>query len=251
MSIIFLNNNYINDETPFLSHRDSGFTTGIGIFDSMLVKNKQPIHINEHFERVMHDSKIVIGLQPYCSPENFAVICQELIERNNIRENFVRIRTTVTGGVVKAPLLPATMPTVLIEARPSADPANVTTARCIIVSDFPRISGCSFENCKRLDYSRSYAARRMAEKLGGDEAILTNTDGNAACASTSNLFIEENGVMITPPLSDGVLAGVTRRKLIEERGAIEESISLERLKSADKIYLTNSFLGVRKAILIN
>lgn len=251
MNIVFLNNNYIDDKQPIISHHDSGFATGIGIFDSMLMIHKKPIHIQEHFERIIHDSKIVIGLTPSISLKDFEKICDKLVKQNNIKESYIRIRTTVTGGIASAPLSHATELTLLIEARATLNPDTVKPAQCVIIKNFPRIAGCVLENCKRLDYSRSYAARRMAESMGGDEAILTNTDGNIACGTTSNIFIEENEVLVTPPLSDGVLAGVTRHKLIEERDVREESISIERLKSAKKVFLTNSFIGLRNVILVN
>ncbi len=249
MSFIYLNGDYVEDTAHLISHRDCGFTTGIGIFDSMLVKDKKPMHIQDHFDRIMHDSKIVIGLPPFCTVEKFKVICDELLEKNNIKNQYARVRTTVTGGLVKAPLLPAHTPTLVIDVAAAANPKDIKPARCVIIQDFPRIAGCKLENCKRLDYSRSYAARRQAEAFGGDEAIITNTEGNIACAATSNVFIEEKGKLITPPLSDGVLAGVTRKNLIEERSITEENISVERLKSADNIFITNSFVGLRKAVL--
>ncbi len=56
--------------------------------------------------------------------------------------------------------------------------------------------------------------------------------------------MEENGILITPPLSEGVLAGVTRKNLIKDRQVKEEAISIERLKQADKVYLSNSFFGL-------
>lgn len=250
MSIIFLDGNYVDDTHPLISHRNSGFTTGIGIFDSMLAKGNTLIHAQEHFERIMHDSKTVIGLTPNFNFGEFEEICLTLLEKNKITASYARVRTTVTGGIVGAPLSPAQTPTFLIDVATASNPEDLSPVKCVIVTDFPRIAGCVLENCKRLDYTRSYAARRKAEELGAEEAILTNTDGNIACGATSNIFIEENGVLITPPLSDGVLAGVTRLKLIEEGDVREESISVECLKNADKTYLTNSFFGLRPVILI-
>jgi branched-subunit amino acid aminotransferase/4-amino-4-deoxychorismate lyase len=84
-----------------------------------------------------------------------------------------------------------------------------------------------------------------------DEAILTNTNGDIACAATSNVFIVEKGRWITPPLSDGVLAGITRANILAEKlAALEESISPERLRAADEVYLCNSFTGLRKVLLV-
>ncbi len=262
MNIIYLNGDFVDDNAPLISHKDCGFTTGIGIFDSMLAKDGVLIHGKEHYERIVYDTKTVIGISPPYPPacggeaiaggeENFTKICQSLLQKNKLSSGYARIRTTVTGGIVKSPLLPAHTPTVLIDVAQASNPEKIEPALCAIITDYPRIAGCVLENCKRLDYSRSYAARRKAENFGAAEAILTNTDGNIACGATSNIFIEENGKLITPPLSDGVLAGVTRRKLMEEKDVKEECISPQRLKSADKIYLTNSFIGLREVNLIN
>jgi branched-subunit amino acid aminotransferase/4-amino-4-deoxychorismate lyase len=250
MSIIYFNGDFIEDKNPLIFHKDCGFTTGIGIFDSMLAKDGMLLHGKEHLERIIHDAKTIIGLNFPLSFEKFEENCCLAMGKNNLSSGYTRIRTTVTGGVVKSPLAPATMPTVLIDVAQASNPEKIKPVTCAIITDFPRIARCVLENCKRLDYSRSYTARRNAEILGAEEAILTNTDGNIACGATSNIFIEENGKLITPPLSDGVLAGITRRKLIEERNVKEETISPQRLKSADKIYLTNSFIGLRPIKLI-
>ncbi|NQZ13234.1 MAG: aminotransferase class IV [Alphaproteobacteria bacterium] len=250
MSLIYLNGNIVPDNGALISHKDCGFTTGIGIFDSMLAKDGKPIHVIEHFERIMHDCETVIGLKPNLSFKDFCGAIAKLISQNADNTPYARIRTTITGGVVNTPLSKAETPTVLIDVAACNEPDN-TPITCAVITDYPRIAGCPLENCKRLDYSRSYAARRKAEESGAEEALLTNTDGNVVCGATSNLFIEESGILITPPLVDGVLAGVTRRKIIEERDVKEESISLERLNSADKVYLTNSFIGLRTVNLVS
>ena len=113
-----------------------------------------------------------------------------------------------------------------------------------------RVAGDPLENSKRLDYTRNFAARALAQAIGADDAIMTNSDGNIACGATANLFIEEDGVLITPPLFDGVLAGITRGKMIAS-GAREEHITKKRLITADKAFLTNSIFGMREITLLD
>lgn len=249
MSMIYLNGDYVSADQKLISHKDCGFTTGIGIFDSMLSIDGALQYGEDHFDRIMHDSNLVIGQQPSFNYDHFSSICEHLMAQNKCNVNFARIRTTVTGGLVDAPLHTPNSLTVLIDVAP-CNPPPETPIQCAIITDFPRVAGCVLENCKRLDYSRSYNARRAATALGAEEAIMVNTDGHIACGATSNIFIEENGTLITPPLTDGVLAGVTRKNIIKERNAREENISINSLKSAEKLYLTNSFIGLRPAQLI-
>lgn len=247
MTTIWYNGDYIDSASRFLSHQDCGFTTGIGVFDSMLAQDGAPLHITDHFERVMHDAQTVIGVTPDMSNTQFADIIARLLMENNLTSGYARIRTTITGGIVSRPLAVAEQPSILIDAAKSSHDNSPVV--CAIIEQYPRVAGNPLYNCKRLDYSESYAARRLAETMGAAEAILTNTNGNVACGATSNVFIEEDGVLITPPLSEGVLAGVTRKHLVAQ-GAREEPITKERLIAADKAFLTNSFIGLRPVTLL-
>ena len=167
--MIYLNGSYLNDHDSLISHKDCGFTTGIGIFDSMLAENGKPVHVIEHFERIMHDSETVIGLKPDITFKDFCGVIARLLSNNAKDEAYARIRTTVTGGKVDAPLQTAHETTLLIDVAPCPPPLE-TPLKCALIEDFPRIAGCILENCKRLDYSRSYAARKKAETLGAQDA---------------------------------------------------------------------------------
>lgn len=245
MSISWFNGNFLSSEEIQISPEDSGFTTGIGVFDSQLAVDGNLVYGEDHFNRLLHDAEIVIRKKPDIDINQFISIAQALLQKNNLIQGRARVRSTITGGVPAHILGPAQKPTVLISVGPAPEIGSLPPINACIIEDYPRMAGCNLENCKRLDYSRSYNARRDAENRGGNEAILTNTNGYIACAATSNIFIEENGKLITPPLSDGVLFGITRQKIIEERRAREESISKERLLGAEAVYLSNSLTGLR------
>ena len=245
MNTRYFNGRYTED-TKLIDIRDCGFTTGIGVFDSLLVIDGVLQYGRDHFERLAHDCETVIGLPLPLSYDEFETIIRTLLKKNNCLKHFARVRSTVSGGIVAAPLIAAQELNILIDAIQIKAPDSTAPYPVCIIDEYPRIAGCHLENCKRLDYSRSYAARRAAETRGCTDAILTNTKGYIACGPTGNLFIEENGKLITPSLSEGVLAGVTRKNLIKEKPTSEEPITIERLKAADKIYLTNSFIGLRE-----
>lgn len=251
MSVIWKDGRFLDGLQPHISHDDIGFLNGLGVFDSMMARDGNLIDALEHYERAIHDARVVLGLSSSWSPSFSAMteVWQPLLARNNLTRGYARIRTVITGGIGHGPLTISAIPSIIVSVGKATAPENMQPAICAVIRDFPRIAGNKLENCKRLDYSRSFAARNAAMALGANEAIVTNTEGNIACGATSNIFIREGGSYFTPPLSDGVLAGVTRRKLLEDGKALEESVSEKRLRKADEIFLTNSFFGMRKAIL--
>lgn len=253
MSVIWKDGQFLDGLKPRIHVDDSGFSNGLGVFDTMLAAGGVLQDAEEHFERLMRDADIVLGINRTWLPvfKTLSEAWIPLLAENNLTRGHARVKTIVTGGIADAPLSVSAIPSVIITAAACPDPASLSPVTAAIIQDFPRIAGSKLENCKRMDYTRSFAARRAAQKKGADEAILTNTAGNIACAATSNIFIVENGVWTTPPLSDGVLAGITRANIIGNKRAREESITIPRLEAADEIYLTNSITGVRKVTLVS
>jgi branched-chain amino acid aminotransferase len=90
-----------------------------------------------------------------------------------------------------------------------------------------------------------------AHDHGANEALILNTEGHVVCATTSNVFILEEGRVLTPPLTDGALDGITRDFVMRNIPVKEHSLSMERLLSADGVYLTNSINGIRPVEKLN
>ena len=247
MGVIWKDGEFLDSETPSVSHADSGLGNGLGVFDTMMLFDGVFIDLERHMARLEHDARVVLRKE-IDAGEYWRTILQ-LVKKNEL-SGYVRAKTIVTGGIADAPLGVAAGPSVVMSVAPCADPESFGPVTCAVIRDYPRVAGCVLDNCKRLDYTRSYAARMDAKALGAEEAILTNTNGHIACGATSNLFIQEGEDLITPPLSDGVLAGISRAILIEGGGVREESIDEARLRQADAIYLTNSFIELRHIILI-
>jgi para-aminobenzoate synthetase/4-amino-4-deoxychorismate lyase len=86
---------------------------------------------------------------------------------------------------------------------------------------------------------------------GFDEVIFLNERGELTEGAISNLFVEESGRFLTPPLACGVLPGVMRRHLLETLPNAEERVlTLADLEPPNTLWLCNSVRGLRKAILL-
>lgn len=249
MSVIWKDGAFLDGTVAQIYHDDGGFSNGLAVFDSMLAKDGILMDPRQHFDRLVHDAGVVLGLSPSWLPvfETMTEAWLPLLARNELTKGPVRIRTTVTGGLSDKPLGVSEIPSVLITAMRSGPVENLPPLSCAVIRSHPRVAGDRLENCKRVDYTRSFAARREAQAKGADEAILTNTKEDICCGATSNLFIEEDGMLVTPPLSEGVMAGITRAKIIAEYAAKEEPVSEKRLRAASRVFLTNSFWGLRPA----
>jgi branched-chain amino acid aminotransferase len=84
---------------------------------------------------------------------------------------------------------------------------------------------------------------------GGDEALLLNQAGNVAEAATANIFAVCDGELLTPQVTDGILAGITRATVLEIAGALgitahERTLGRMDLLSADEVFLSGSGAGL-------
>jgi branched-subunit amino acid aminotransferase/4-amino-4-deoxychorismate lyase len=103
---------------------------------------------------------------------------------------------------------------------------------------------------KSLAYLDNVLALREAAETGCEEALLLNTAGRLAGGCRSNVFLVLDGVLATPPLSEGVLAGITRQIVLDVAGDMrietrEMPLTMADLARAGEALICNSLLEVR------
>ncbi|MBY8610531.1 aminodeoxychorismate synthase component I [Burkholderia arboris] len=101
---------------------------------------------------------------------------------------------------------------------------------------------------RRAEYDRAWQA---AEALGGFDMLFVNERGEVTEGGRSNLFVKLDGQWVTPPLSSGVLPGVMRGVLLDDRafGAVERVVTQDDLARAEGLLLTNALRGALDAVL--
>lgn len=101
---------------------------------------------------------------------------------------------------------------------------------------------------RRELYDREW--QQYADTVKSDEVIYLNERGELAEGSRTNIFIEREGVLLTPPLTSGLLPGVLRSELLADGRAKEAVLTLDDIRRAEKVYLGNSVRGLMPAELM-
>jgi branched-chain amino acid aminotransferase/4-amino-4-deoxychorismate lyase len=219
------------------SLNDRGLLLGDGLFETMLAVDGRIAHVPAHLDR-MAAGCATLGL-PFDRrrAEDTALAVVPAHGR-------FAIRLTLTAGPGGRGLDRPDAPAIRLFAA-AAPSAPVTTPAALIIAGARRNEGSPAARLKTLSYLDNVLARSEARAAGADEAVMLNNRGEVACAAAANLFWLSDGRLFTPRLDCGVLAGVTRARLLAAEPVEEVAAGIEALERAEAVVLTNSLIGVR------
>jgi len=222
-----------------VSPLDHGLLVGDGVFETLRVYGGVPFAWTRHLQRLAR-SAAGLGLE---IPEvaTLRTWSEAVLAANDLTE--ARLRITITGG--PAPLgseRAAVAPTVVVAASgltpwpPTAD---------VVTVPWPRNERGATAGLKTISYAENVRALAHAHERGASEAIFANTRGELCEATGSNVFLVEDGSLVTPPESSGCLLGVTRALVLElaeklDIDAMETDRPLDALAAADEAFLSST-----------
>jgi branched-chain amino acid aminotransferase len=233
-----------NAGTARVSAVDHGMTVGDGVFETCKVVDGVPFALTRHLARLAR-SAAALGL-PAPDDDRLRAAVAATLQAHAGAEGpiaFGRLRITLTGGPGPLGSDRATGAQTLVVA---ASPASPWPARIAIATvPWTRNERSAVAGAKTTSYAENVVALDHAHARGAHEAIFANTRGDLCEGTGSNIFVELDGVLVTPPLSSGCLAGITRELLLEwaakESLPVEErAVPLEVLATADDVVLTSS-----------
>ncbi len=154
-----------------------------------------------------------------------------------------KLRITYTGGA--GPLgSPAAYgpPTLVVAAEASPHPPATTV---VVTAPWSRNEHGALAGVKSISYAENVRALAWAAEQGAAEAIFLNTAGNVCEGTGTNIFCVFGDIVVTPPLSSGPLAGITRELLLEWCEIIERDLTLTEALAADEVFITSSLRDVQ------
>ncbi len=247
--IVFLTGQFVSESLAVVSINDRGFTYGDGLFETMRVVGGKPFRLAQHLERMVRGAEFLKIKLPHTAKE-ISHFADELLKQNEMPDAILRIVLTRGPGQRGYSPADAGPPTLVMTVHPTPAAATDTTATWNLVTSPYRIPASdilsSFKTTSKILY---VMARAEAAERGADEALLVNTNGEAAETATGNLFWVYQDKICTVPTGRGVLPGITRAVVLEICQSLglqtnKRVIKPEALRNSEGIFVTQSALGI-------
>jgi branched-chain amino acid aminotransferase len=230
----------LDDPTqPVVPATDHGLVVGDGVFEALKITRAGPFAVRRHLDRLTR-SAAALGLPAPDQARIRGAIDAVMADGG---EGYGRLRITCTGG--RGPLgshVAYGPPTLLV----AAEPADLPAATAVLVtSPWTRNENGALAGVKSISYAENVRTLAFATAQGATEAILLNTAGRVSEGTGTNVFVVKDGRVVTPPLSAGPLAGITRELILEWCEVEERDFTLADALAADEVFLTSSLRDIQ------
>lgn len=239
MTSVWIDGELLPLEQARVSPLDHALLTGDGVFETLRVHRGAPFAIRRHLDRL---ARSAAGLRlPLPDLDAVRTALSQVVAANSLGEG--RLRVTVTGGPGSLGSdRSAAAPTVIVVGAPLPDWPPATD---VVVVPWPRNERGALSGLKTVSYGENVVALAHARDRGAGEALFPNLAGNLCEGTGTNVFVGIGGRLVTPPLSSGCLAGVTRDLLLGLVDGAEEDVSLSSLASCGEAFLSSSTRDVQ------
>lgn len=244
---IWLDGSIVDESEAKISVFDHGILYGDGIFEGIRFYEGRVFRLTEHIERLFLSAKAILLKLPWTVEE----VCEytlDTIRANGLKDGYIRL--VITRGVGDLGLNPylCEVPSMFIIA------SGITLYPDELYENGLEVVTCSTRRptpaslspqVKSLNYLNNVMAKVEALKAGAKEGLMLNEQGYVAECTGDNVFIVKNGEVITPPVSDGSLDGITRQVIFDLCGELgisirEASLTRYDIYTADESFLTGT-----------
>ncbi|MDR1388333.1 MAG: aminotransferase class IV [Propionibacteriaceae bacterium] len=222
---------------------DHAITVGDGIFEALKIVQGQLFALDRHLRR-MERSARGAGVT-YPGHDTVAAAAQAVVQANRQlltgTHDVLRLTLTAGRGHIGSNRIPGAAPTLIAAVTHQTPRGPAGTA---ITTDWIRNERGALSGLKTTSYMENAMAAARAEAAGVDEVLFANTVGHLCEGFRSNTFLVLDGQLVTPPLSDGPLAGITRELVLEWSPVEQRSVRFAALTEASEIFITSTVSDV-------
>ncbi len=202
MSYIISNDKFIPIK-EFKLDIDDGLLYGYGVFETVLIKDKKPVYLKEHYDRLikgLNRLKIEFDI----TYEKLKLCVELYIQKNTLETSVLRINIFKNRNKFD----------ILINHRENSyKDEKYRSGFKMEISEFKKSSNSLLANIKSINFLENIYALREAKLEGYDEVLFLNTSNYISEGAISNLFFIKDGIIYTPTKECGLLEGIIRGKI--------------------------------------
>jgi len=248
--VAFMGGEYVPLAEARISVMTHAFNYGTGTFEGLRGywnAAEEQIYLfrpREHFARLHYSARVLAIALPY-SVDELSAICLEVLRRSGFHEDVYVRPIAYKSGLGIGVSMTGVPDSFVMYCQPMGNYIAIDHGIRCCVSSWRRPSDNAIPPRAKVtgSYINSALAKHEALLNGYDEAIMLTEAGHVCEGSAMNIFLVKNRQLITPPVSDGVLEGITRATLMEiaqaELGvpSVERTIQRTELYTADEVFL--------------
>ncbi|KIC40169.1 D-amino acid aminotransferase [Ruegeria sp. ANG-R] len=253
---VYVNGEYLPETEARVSIFDRGFLFADAVYEVTSVLDGKLIDFDGHAVRLKRSLDELDIVQP-CSMDELLEIHRKLVELNDIDEGLVYLQVTRGSDGDRDFVFPSadTKPSLVLftQNKPGlADsPASKKGAKIISIDDIR----WGRRDIKTVQLLYPSMGKMMAKKVGCDDAWLVE-DGYVTEGTSNNAYFVKNGKIVTRPLSNDILHGITRKAVLrmaaEAQMEIEERLfTIDEAKEADEAFTTSASAFVMPVVEID
>ncbi|MEX0360100.1 MAG: aminotransferase class IV [Allomuricauda sp.] len=251
--MVNFNGALLSKDSNILTHSNRGLKFGDALFETVRCVGGTIFFWEDHYFRLMSSMRILrMEIPMEFTLEFLEGEIKRTVEKNGLEDSSARVRLTVfrnDGGLYSPETHEVSY---LIEVSPMESPFYLINEGPYEVELFKDyyVNKDMLSNLKTTNKILNVVASVFAQENGYHNCLLINGDKQVVEAINGNLFLVVGNTIKTPPLADGCLDGIIRKKLNEIITAtegmelVEDSISPFELQKADELFLTNSIQGI-------
>lgn len=243
MYTAYINGKFVTPDEPVIPIDERGHQFGDGVYEVIRIYNGKPFMLEEHLDR-LYQSAHAIKLKFDTDREILKKTMVELIEKSSLINLDLYIQIT-RGIASRNHLFPDSPVSISMTAKPFRIIPITNEGASVSIYPDERWANCYI---KSLNLLPNILAKQAAYEKGFLEAILVR-DGKVTEGTSSNVYIVKDSSIITTPLSNHILSGITRmavKKLADEMGIpfIEKHFTPDEMIQADEIFITSTTLEI-------
>lgn len=252
--LVYLNGEIIDFASALVSVDDRGYHFGDGIYEVIPVYQGHYLGLDWHLER-LYRSAAEIYLTPPHQLAEFASLLKKLQQQSALSEAMVYIQIT-RGTYPRAHVFPLDLkPNVLVTVRcfPDLNPSLWDEGIYVITTHDGRWDKC---HIKSISLLANILAKHLAREADASEAVFVRDDGTVTESASSNVFAVIDGTLTTHPENNRILAGITRKYVLEIARAQhlpvrEDFFTIDDLRRAQEVMITSSIQEVVPVVRID